>query len=209
MKTKRQIPVIPEEEQTPVVKGLLGLLEQFAERLPEQDEEIARLKDEISILKGEKTRPPCKPSKLNSQTDPDRPENDKSDAEGNREPKKRAGSSEKAKHGQLTLQENQCVAPQEAIPKGSRFTGYRDVVVQELAIHAHHTRYRLARWVTPEGEVLTGELPAALNNRHFGAQLISSIRYQHHHCQTTQPLLHWSRCASGALISPRGSSTSC
>jgi hypothetical protein len=189
MKTKLQIPVIPEEEQTPVVKGLLGLLEQFAERLQEQDEEIARLKDEISILKGEKKRPTFKPSKLNSQTAPDRPENDKSDSDGSREPKKRTGSSKKAKNGQLTIHENKCVAPQEAIPKGSRFKGYRDFVVQELAIHAHNTRYRLERWVTPEGEVLLGELPAALNNRHFGPQLISYILYQHHHCQTTQPLL--------------------
>ncbi len=61
VKTKLQIPVIPEEEQTPVVKGLLVLLEQFTERLQEQDEEIARLKDEISILKGEKKRPTFKP----------------------------------------------------------------------------------------------------------------------------------------------------
>ena len=81
-KSKLQIPVIPEEEQTPVVKELLVLLEQFAVRIQEQDEEIARLKDEISILKGEKKRPTFKPSKLDSQTDPDPSENDKSDADG-------------------------------------------------------------------------------------------------------------------------------
>ena len=189
MKSKLQIPVIPEEEQTPEVKGLLGLLEQFAERLQEQDEEIARLKDEIRILKGEKKRPVFKPSKLDSQTDGDSPEDDKNDSDGSREPKKRAGSSKKPKNSQLTIHETQCVAPQEALPEGSRFKGYRDFVVQELVIHAHNTRYRLERWVTPEGKVLTGELPPALNHRHFGPQLISYILYQHHHCQTTQPLL--------------------
>ncbi len=189
MKSKLQIPVIPEEEQTPVVKGLLALLEQFAERLQEQDEEIARLKDEISILKGEKKRPTFKPSKLDSQTDRDPPENDKSDSEDSGEPQKRAGSSKKPKNSQLTIHETQCVAPQGSIPEGSRFKGYRDFVVQDLVIHAHNTCYRLERWVTPQGEVLTGELPPALNNRHFGPQLISYILYQHHHCQTTQPLL--------------------
>ncbi|MEE4380065.1 MAG: hypothetical protein V2J55_21470 [Candidatus Competibacteraceae bacterium] len=61
MKSKLQIPVIPEEEQTAVAKALLGLLEQFAERLQTQDEEIARLKDEISLLKGEKKWPTFKP----------------------------------------------------------------------------------------------------------------------------------------------------
>jgi hypothetical protein len=189
MKTKLQIPVIPEEEQTAVAKALLGLLEQFAERLHAQDEEIAWLKDEISILKGEKKRPTFKPSKLDLQTDPDSAEPDKSAADGNGEPKKRAGSSKKAKNSQLAIHETQCVAPQGGIPEGSRFKGYRDFVVQELVIHAHNTRYRLERWVTPEGEVLLGELPPVLNNRHFGPQLISYILYQHHHCQTTQPLL--------------------
>ena len=53
MKSKLQIPDIPEEAQTPTVKVLLVLLEQFAERIAEQDEEIGRLKDEINILKGE------------------------------------------------------------------------------------------------------------------------------------------------------------
>ena len=96
VKAKLQIPVIPEEEQTPVVKGLLGLLEQFAERLQEQDEEIARLKDESSILKGEKKRPTFTPSKLDSQTDPDQAENNKSDSDGSGEAKKRAGFEQEA-----------------------------------------------------------------------------------------------------------------
>ena len=52
MKPKLQIPEIPEEDQTPVVKALLVLLEQFAERIQEQDEEIARLKNEMNILLG-------------------------------------------------------------------------------------------------------------------------------------------------------------
>ena len=39
-----------EPEQTPMVKMLLLLLEQFAQRIHEQDEETARLKDEINRL---------------------------------------------------------------------------------------------------------------------------------------------------------------
>ena len=34
-----------------------------------------------------------------------------------------------------------------------------------------------------------GQLPASLSHRHFGPRLIRYILYQHHHCQTTQPLL--------------------
>lgn len=34
-----------------------------------------------------------------------------------------------------------------------------------------------------------GQLPGALNNRHFSPRLTRYILFQHHHCQTTQPLL--------------------
>ena len=57
MKKLPSLPDIPEQDQTPVVQALLGLVEQLIERVQHQDEEIALLKDEINILKGEKKRP--------------------------------------------------------------------------------------------------------------------------------------------------------
>ncbi|CAG0909196.1 unnamed protein product, partial [Cyprideis torosa] len=59
----------------------------------------------------------------------------------------------------------------------------------DLIISSNNTRYRLETWITPEGERLQGELPSELHGRHFGPDLVSFIIYQHHHCQTTQPLL--------------------
>jgi hypothetical protein len=56
-------------------------------------------------------------------------------------------------------------------------------------IRAHNTRYRLARWQTPKGDYLIGELPAHLTDQHFGTTLRSYLLYQHHHCQVTQALL--------------------
>ena len=89
----------------------------------------------------------------------------------------------------MTIHEEVSLSPCEPIPADARFKGYQDFVVQELQIRAHNTRYRLARWVTSQGEVLKGQLPSELNGRHFGPQLVSYMLYQHHHCQTTQPLL--------------------
>ena len=64
MKKVPSLPVLPKHEKTPIVKVLLGLVEQLIERVQQQDEEIALLKDDINILKGEKKRPVFVGSKL-------------------------------------------------------------------------------------------------------------------------------------------------
>jgi len=69
MKNLPQLPDIPEEEQTELVKTLLALLEQFAARIVLLEETVVGLKDEINILKGEKKRPKFKPSNLDKSTD--------------------------------------------------------------------------------------------------------------------------------------------
>ena len=180
MKNLPQMPDIPEEEQTPLVKALLGIIEQHSTRIVFLEETVAGLKDEINILKGEKKRPTFKPSGMDNSTDK------KSDGTGK---KNRAGSKKKSKNAQLTIHEDVSIAPRIQIPPGSRFKGYRDFIVQDLIISSHNTRYRLERWITPEGETLKAELPVALGGRHFGPELIRFIVYQYHHCQTTQPLL--------------------
>ncbi|HEY3359330.1 MAG TPA: transposase [Polyangia bacterium] len=79
----------------------------------------------------------------------------------------------------------------EGVPAGSRFKGYADYDVQELVIKRETTRYRVERWRTPAGTVLTGQLPVAaqVDGGHFGAILQSFILYQYYHAQVTEPLL--------------------
>ncbi|MGC2460748.1 MAG: transposase [Steroidobacteraceae bacterium] len=184
MKPRFSIPTIPEAERTPLVTMLLGLIEQLAERVQKQEEEIAHLKDEVRVLKGQKKRPHFKPSKMDEETD-----KRQSDADRSEEDARRAGSDKRGKTAELLIHDEQIIQPSRRIPKGSRFKGYRDVVIQDLLIRAHNTRYRLARWLTPRGEYVTGELPAHLAEHHFGVTLRSYLLYQHHHCQVTQALL--------------------
>lgn len=176
-----QLPVIPEEEQTPLVKALLGLLEQFSTRIVLLEESVAGLKDEINILKGEKKRPVFKPSGMDKSTD-------KKPGDAGKK-NKRAGSPKKSKTSKLTIHEEVCIKPDTEVPAGSRFKGYRDFVVQDLIITSRNTRYRLERWITPQGDTLKAELPVEIRGRHFGPELVRFILYQYHHCQTTQPLL--------------------
>jgi len=181
VKRRPSLPDIPEQDQTPVVKALLGFIEQLIERVQQQDEEIALLKDEINILKGEKKRPVFKGSKLDPQTESEQAPEPSS--------KKRPGSGKKKKTQKLVIHEDRVIKPASPVPPGSRFKGYRDFVVQDLKIDVHTIRYRLEHWLTPQNKSLTGQLPGALNKQHFGCQLIRYILYQYHHCQTTQPLL--------------------
>jgi len=55
-------------------------------------------------------------------------------------------------------------------------------------MHANNILYRLARWETPQGESVTGKLPASVQG-HFGNELRSYIIYQHTQCRVTEPLL--------------------
>ena len=181
MKKLPSLPDIPEQDQTPIVKALLGLTEQLIERVQQQDEEIALLKDEINILKGEKKRPVFKGSKLDKNT--------KSNHSSKPSSKKRPGSGKRKKTQKLVIHEDKVIKPDAPLPPGSRFKGYRNFIVQDLNIESHNIRYRLEHWVTPQNESVAGQLPDSLSNQHFGPQLISYILYQYHHCQTTQPLL--------------------
>lgn len=174
MKKLPSLPDIPDQDQSPVVKSLLALVEQLVEQVQQQTEEIA-------LLKGEKKRPVFKDSKLDKQTGPETPSEQR--------PKKRAGSTKRKKTRKLVIHKDKVITPSEAIPSGSHFKGYRHFIVQDLNINVQTTRYRLEHWVTPQNKTLMGQLPDALNNRHFGPRLIRYILYQHHHCQTTQPLL--------------------
>ena len=62
MSTGKQILKIPDEDITPLVAQLLGIIQ-------EQAEEIQLLKDEIARLKNQKPKPKIKPSNLDKNTD--------------------------------------------------------------------------------------------------------------------------------------------
>ncbi len=184
MKKRLVAPYIAQAELTPAVLKVLAWAEGLVELIHRLVEEKGHAKDEVAVLKGEKKRPTFKPSRMHEEAG-------KASGSDQRQDKqvRRRGSPARSKTGKLKIDCEQVIQPSEPIPPGSRFKGYRDFVVQDLMIGTHNTRYRLARWQTPDGQALTGQLPKAVDGSHFGATLVSYVLYQYHHCHATQPLL--------------------
>jgi hypothetical protein len=126
-------------------------------------EENQTLRDEVARLKGQKGKPSIAPSRLN---------------QGER--KKRGGHPWRS--GAERRIDRTEVVKAEGVPEGSRFKGYADFDVQELVIKTETIRYRLEKWLTPEGQLITAKLPesAGADGGHFGAMLQRFIVYQYY-----------------------------
>jgi hypothetical protein len=171
MRVTIQIPNIPEESKSELVVQLLEIIKQQAELIQE-------LRDEIARLKGHNPKPQIAPSRL------DKPENSEPESRD----KKRPGSKKRRKTAKLVIHDERKV-PAEDVPEGSKFKGYKDFIVQDMQIKAHNICFRLECWQTPDGGHVTAKLPAHLNGKHFGTELIRFVLYQYYHCHVTQPLL--------------------
>jgi Transposase IS66 family len=165
------LPDIPEHERTPLVLLLLDIIHQ-------QQQRLAQLEDEIARLKGLKPRPDLRPSTLETPlAAPHAPE------------RKRPGSDKRPKNAQLTIH-REVVVPLSNPPPGATFKGYEDYLVQELILEPRVTRYRRARWQTPDGQIVLAPLPdEVVPGSHFGPTLHSFLLHQYHHQRVTQPLL--------------------
>lgn len=144
----------------------------------QQQEQIQLLKDEIARLKGHKPKPDIKPSALEKRNPQD-------------QKRKRPEPNKRSKTGELKIHQEVHVPPHEAIPEGSRFRGYRDFTVVGLQFEPNNVRYRLEVWETPNGQLLTGKLPAHQQclGGHFSVELVSFIQHQHHHAHVPQHLI--------------------
>ncbi len=129
------------------------------------------MRDEIAVLKKQKPKPRIRPSRLTEQERKKR----------NRKRKRRSAEQRRI--------DRTVVVKARQVPEGSRFKGYDDYMVQELVIKAQTTRYRVERWLTPGGELVTGNLPVEAAIGHYGPTLRCFVLYQYYHAQVTEPLI--------------------
>ena len=176
-----ELPEIRPEERTPLVEALLGIIRQLLDRIQQLEETNQQLRDEIAILKGQKSRPEIKPSQL--ETSAPKTEGQKG--------AKRAGSAKRPKTSELTIDREVVLHP-ESLPLGATLKGYEPYVVQELMIKTETTKYQRARYDLPDGGSVLAPLPSGVlpvEGGHFGASLITYILNQYHQAQVTEPLL--------------------
>ncbi len=172
---------IPLSEHSQTLKLVLEVCHSQQERIALLEETVAQLKDEIAILKGEKPRPKINPSTLNQDTQ-------EGDGQDRGKGRKDRGVGKGKKPKELEIHETQILPPAQ-IPEGSVFRGYEDYVVQGIRITLHNTKYRRARYQTPTGESILGELPASVRGSHFAPELRSYILLQYYQQHVPQRLI--------------------
>ena len=174
-----------------MVEALLAVIRAQQDRIRELEETVQQLRDEIAILKGQKSRPQIAPSRL-EQPAPRPPLT---------EGQKRPGSQKRPKNAQLTITQEIRV-PFPDPPAGSVSRGYEEYIVQELVMRVEITRYLRERIVTADGQSLLAPLPAdVLPGQHFGPNVTCHILHQYHNNHVTQPLLQDELAQRGITIS--------
>ena len=100
------------------------------------------LRDEVARLKGLPPRPPSRPSGMEQATQPG--------VGGKDETRPKPPRGAKRDRDAVTAERVLKVA----VPSGSRFKGYEDILVRDLRLSAELIRYRRERWVLPSGETV-------------------------------------------------------
>ena len=111
-------------------------------QLKRSQERIEHLEAELTDLKKLKGKPKIRPSQLNTPKPT-------SESQGE-DTSKRPGSDKASKKSALEIHESRIIQPDE-LPDGAKFNGYRNYDVQELKIERHNIRFRLAEYISSDG----------------------------------------------------------
>ena len=149
---------------------LKKLLVQALAEIAHLKAENASLREEIARLKGLPGKPRLKPSGMEQKTD-------RAEVKRRRRQKRRGAKSLREKVTERRVVEA-------AVPKGARFKGYQDFVVQELSISRQVILFRRQRWQLPDGGFVVAPLPPGIEG-HFGPELKRFVLAQYHQGQTT------------------------
>ena len=186
------LPELPPPEQRPAwAETLVQENAALAEQVQRLREQIQALRDEIAVLKKLSARPKIRPSRLR------------------KDERKRRGAKRRHKRDRRRRVDRTVVLKPEHVPEGSQFKGHKDFYQQELVIKVETILYRVETWLTPQGTMVSGQLPDEVSTEgpgaHYGPTLRCFVLYQYYHALVTEPLIleqlgEWDvRISSGQL----------
>jgi len=168
----QKINISPGETDNKKLAKVLPILFQLIERLSQENEkfkiENQKLRDEISLLKGEQPKPKIRGNKKPG-------ENISSEKERKKRKIKKKKKS-KAKKSKIKIDRTKvCEVDQSKLPQDAVFKGYESVIVQEILITTDNIEYKKEVFYSPtENKTYVGQLPAAVTGE-FGPGVRSLI----------------------------------
>jgi hypothetical protein len=177
---------IPPEEDTPLMRQLVALIEQLVE-------ENHRLRGIPSIP----DRPKPAPSALHDPITPPSKQGGKPGKKRkNRKGRNKGIKSSKFKNLKIT---ETITLPSNAPPE-ARLVGYKSFIQQELRLEIRNIRYRRPCYENSDGTISVTPRPENLLG-HYGPSLRAHILYQYYQNNVTEPLIHKELQELGVKIS--------
>ncbi len=180
----QKIKINPDETDNRELTKVLPILFQVIERLSQENEkfkiEIQKLRDEISLLKGEQGKPKIPPNKKPGK-------NISSEKERKKREKKKAKKSKAKKHKIKIDRTKVCKVDQSELPQDAVFKGYDSVIIQEILIKTDNVEYKKEVFYSAtENKTYVGQLPAGFKGE-YGPGVRSLVCTLKHVANMSEP----------------------
>ncbi|MHC1624129.1 MAG: hypothetical protein ACXQTR_06020, partial [Candidatus Methanospirareceae archaeon] len=175
---------IHDEQLSEAFRILLQLIEGLSGHVEKLRAENQKLRDEISLMKGEQSKPDIKPSGKKPNVDISSEEERKpKNTPKNRKPKTKK---DEIKIDRVVV----CEVARDILPDDAVFKGYQDVVVQEIIIKTDNVEYRKEIYYSPsQNKTYMGKTPSEIEGE-FGPGVKSTILTLKHVANVSESKIH-------------------
>jgi len=175
---------IYDEQLSEAFRILLQLIEELNEHVEKLKSENQKLRDEISLMKGEQPKPDIKPAGKKPNVDISSEEERKpKNTPKNKKPKTKK---DKIKIDRVVV----CEVDKDILPDDATFKGYKDVVVQEIKIITDNIMYLKEMYYSPsQNKTYMGKTPSEIEGE-FGPGVKSTICTLKHVANVSESKIH-------------------
>ena len=175
---------IHDEELSKAFRLLLQLIEELSEYVEKMRAENQRLRDEISLMKGEQPKPDIKPSRK-------RPGEDISSEDERKTKNPPKNKKSKTKKPKIKIDRVEvCEVDKDILPDDAVFKGYQNVVVQEILIKTDNVEYKKEIYYSPsQKKTYMGKIPSEIEGE-FGPGVKSLVYTLKHVANVSEAKIH-------------------